>query len=149
MIQTYWKRGDKREEMDTNSFNGQAEKKQQISAFIHHGDDRLAIGVTIAPDARVHTLSQGRLRGAPAPFYLPSSPLSLHICDWQLSQRRGWRQGLSPRRRLWVKSDTLKDEREREKKKHISVQRCTPGHCFIAVMAEKRQFKCNKTSKSF
>lgn len=119
MIQTHWKRGDKREEMNTSSFNGQRGKKtsKSLYSFIT-GDDTGAIGVTAAPDARVHTPSQGRLRGAPVPFYLPSSPLSLHICDWQLSQRRGWRQDLSPRRRLWVKSDTLKDEGEREKKPH-------------------------------
>lgn len=113
---------------------GKGEKNSKSVYSFITGDDTGAIGVTAAPDARVHTPSQGRLRGAPVPFHLPSSPLSLHICDWQLSQRRGWRQDLSPRRRLWVKSDTLKDEGEREKN-HISVQGCTLGHCFIAVIA--------------
>lgn len=39
--------------------------------------------------------------------YLTHSPPSLHIYDWQWSQRRGWRRDLSQRRRLWVESDTL------------------------------------------
>lgn len=51
MIKTYWKRGDKSEEMDTSSFNGQEKK---ISAFIHHGNDPRTIGETAALDACVH-----------------------------------------------------------------------------------------------
>lgn len=34
MTQTYWKRGDKSEEMETNSFNGQGEKRKSLHSFI-------------------------------------------------------------------------------------------------------------------
>lgn len=49
MIKTYWKRGDKSEEMDTSSFNGR--EKQQLSAFIHHEDDLRSFRETAARDA--------------------------------------------------------------------------------------------------
>lgn len=49
MTKTYWKRGDKSEEMDTSSFNGR--EKKQISAFIHHGDDPRSFREAAALDA--------------------------------------------------------------------------------------------------
>lgn len=71
MIKTYWKRGDKSEETDTSSFNGQ--EKKQISAFIHHEEDARTIREAAALDACVHTHL--------GPVSSLNSPLSLHICD--------------------------------------------------------------------